>query len=139
MRKIVSLAAAAERRESLAVGRSQQELNALVQRLDELNAYRREYASRPMPDGTVSALRWHDYQTFLARLDHAVKAQQQLILDRERNVDAHRRRWLVKRRRLDSLERVLDRYRDEERIAAERRRQKALDDRAAAEGPFDPD
>lgn len=139
MQKIVSLAAADERRESLAMGESQRQLGALIERLDELTAYRREYAARELPASGVSALRWRDYQTFLARLDQAVTAQRELILDREKNVDAHRRRWMNKRRRLESLTRVLDRYRSEERVAADRRRQKVLDDRPPPGDRFDAD
>ena len=127
IRKIVALAALEERRESIAVGHSQQELDSAVERLDELNRYRSEYTART-PAGAGSALRWSDYQSFLARLDQAVTAQREVILDGERNVAAHRRRWMVKRRRLNSLERVLERYRGEERVAAERLAQKRLDE-----------
>ena len=127
MRKLVELAALEERRESIAVGQSQHELDAALQRLDELNRYRSEYASGAQPT-SGSALRWSDFQSFLARLDLALKAQRQVILDGERNVAAHRRRWLVKRQRLNSLQRVLERYDGEERIATDRLAQKRLDE-----------
>lgn len=137
--KIVSLAAADERRQSVALGRAQRALSEAVDRLDELERYRREYASSQRPAGEVSAVRWADYQAFLGRLDDAVKAQHQVILDGEQNVDAHRRRWVDRRQRLDSLNRVLDRYRLDERLEDERRQQRALDDRASGREFYDSD
>lgn len=136
IQRIVSLAAADERREAIAMGRSQQEHDAACKQLDELRSYRRDYATQRAPGGTVSAVCWHDYQTFLARLDHAVKAQQQTIVDGEDVVEAHRRRWMAKRQRLESLQRVLERYRYDERVADDRRTQKMLDDLPTPEDLF---
>lgn len=137
IQKIVSLAAADERRVSIAMGQSHQDLRAAMSQLDELSSYRREYAAKQTPGGTADALRWHDYQAFLSRLDLAVKAQQQLILDGEKNLDAHRRRWMAKRQRLDSLQRVLERYRSDERAEADRLTQKRLDDLPKPRDIFD--
>ena len=36
----------------------------------------------------------------------AVKAQQQIVRDCEKNLATHRQRWMVKRQKLESLERV---------------------------------
>jgi flagellar FliJ protein len=126
--KVVSIAGSEERRESLELGKAQRALDDEIDRLAELQNYRRGYAEKTLPDGSLSAVRWQDYQHFLNRLDRAVTAQQQLILDGERNIDAHRRRWMAKRQRLESLERVVERYRKSESAHDERLLQKALDD-----------
>lgn len=136
IQRIVSLATADEQRVSGAMGDSQRELESAQSRLDELGAYRNEYAARQVPGSTVSAVRWHDYQAFLSRLDQAVSAQRRLILDAEQNVDAHRRRWIAKRQRRESLQRVLDRYRRDERIHVDRRLQQRLDDLPRAKDNF---
>lgn len=128
LRRIVALAAMEERRERVEMGKSQQELELAVSRLEELTSYRRGYDASQSVGASYSAVRWHDYQNFLARLDQAVDVQAGSILNGEQNVDAHRHRWMAKRGRLDSLERVLERYQAAEDSQAERAVQKALDD-----------
>lgn len=139
LKKIVSLAAADERRESVALGQSQRALDEALDRLHALEGYRHDYAASRDIGGEVSAVRWADYQTFLGRLDEAVKAQRQLILEGEQSVDAHRQRWMTRRQRLDSLSRVLERYSRDERAEAERRTQRTLDDRPRPRDFYDPD
>lgn len=133
--KVMSIAGSEERRESMELGKAQRALDEEINRLAELKDYRRSYAERTLPNASVTALRWQDYQHFLNRLDRAVSAQQQLILDGERNIDAHRRRWMAKRQRLESLERVVERYRKSESVHDERILQRALDD-LPAQGNF---
>ncbi len=126
--KIVSLAASEERRLGEEAGRSRRRLDKQLARLGELNAYRHTYATKAPEGSSVSAAQWQDYQGFLRRLDGAVQAQQQIVNDCEQNLEAHRQRWLVKRRRLESLERVLEKYRQADRAWEDRLEQKALDD-----------
>ncbi len=130
--RIVSLAASEERRLGEEAGRSRRRLDEQLSRLGELNAYRHTYAGKSPSGSGVSAAQWQDYQNFLSRLDGAVRAQQQIVSDCEQNLEAHRQRWLAKRRRLDSLERVLEKYEQQDRALEERREQKALDDLPAA-------
>ena len=73
-------------------------------------------------------MQWQDYQNFLQRLDGAVSAQQQIVSDCEQNLETHRQRWLAKRRRLESLERVLEKYHEQDRAYEDRLEQKTLDD-----------
>ncbi len=126
--KIASLAAAEERRFGEAAGRSQRQLNEQLERLGELNAFRHNYAKNNVASGGVSSAHLKDYQSFLDRLDAAVKAQQQIVRDCERNVATHRQRWLVKRQKLESLERVLEKYRAADHAFEEKLEQKLLDD-----------
>jgi len=126
--KVVALASSEERKHGAATGASSRHLSEQVSRLGELNAYRHSYANRCKFGGNVSAAHWKDHQTFLQRLDQAVKSQQQIIRDSEQNLEIHRRRWLAKRQRLESLQRVLDSYRADEHLHEERRQQRELDD-----------
>ena len=128
MRRVVAIAVAEERREGMELGKSQRALDAERNRADELQAYRQSYAERPTPEGPVDAVRWHDYQNFLQRLDQACEMQAQVVRDTQRNVDVHRARWLVKRQRLQSLEQVVARHQDAQRHIDERRLQKTIDD-----------
>ena len=126
--KIVSLAASEERRLGEEAGRSRRRLDEQLARLGELNAYRHTYATKSPSGASVSAAQWQDYQNFLHRLDGAVQAQQQIVNDCEQSLEAHRQRWLAKRRRLESLERVLEKYQQQARVFEDRLEQKALDD-----------
>lgn len=135
--KIVKLAASEERRYAEATGAAQRRLNEQIDRLGELSAYRHNYSRDASSSRVTSAAQLKDFQSFLDRLDQAVAAQQQVIRDCEQSLERHRRHWMSKKRRLDSLERVRDRYQHEERQAAERHAQRVADDRRPARKRFD--
>ncbi|MDH3615292.1 MAG: flagellar export protein FliJ [Gammaproteobacteria bacterium] len=126
--KIASLAASEESRFGQIAGRSRQHLQEQLDRLGELNAFRQNYVNKSDARPTVSSAHWQDYQDFLRRLDTAVNAQQQIVRDCERNLEIHRQRWMAKRQRLQSLERVLEKYETEDQIHEARREQKRLDE-----------
>ncbi|NNC76719.1 MAG: flagellar export protein FliJ [Woeseiaceae bacterium] len=128
LQKIVALAEAEERNLGILTGRSQGLLNEEKTRLGELNAYRQSYAQKAGFSTELSSAHLKDYQRFLARLDQAVRAQQQVVLNCEQSAEMHRRRWMVKRQRVDSLERVQERYHKQEQQDAERAEQRELDD-----------
>jgi len=138
--KIASLAAAEERRFGEQAGRSQQQLNEQLQRLGELNAFRHNYAKKNAGATQVTSAHLKDYHNFLHRLDTAVRAQQQIVRDYEKNLATHRERWMVKRQKLESLERVLSKYQAEDNAREEKLEQKLLDDlpNAGRKG-FEPD
>lgn len=137
--KIVSLAASEERRYGAETGKSRRNLEEQTARLGELNAYRHSYSELSQSVSNVNSAHWKDYQNFMQRLDHAVKSQQQIVRDSEQNLDLHRRRWLAKRQRLESLQRVLESYRDQETLYAERQQQRALDDLPSPESLYQDD
>lgn len=126
--KVVSIAASEERRYSEQAGRSQQALNQQQERLNELKAYRRGYSSKTPAGGSMSSIHWKDYQTFMQRLDEATRSQSQVIRECEQNLEMHRRRWMVKRQKLESLERVLEKCHERDAVYASRLEQKQLDD-----------
>ena len=126
--KVATLAASEERRLGEMAGRSQQHLDAQLDRLGELNAFRHSYATNSSTSTAMSSAHLKDYHDFLQRLDTAVQAQQQIVRECEQNLEAHRKRWIAKRQRLESLRRVLDRYREEDELHDARMEQKRLDD-----------
>lgn len=135
--KLVSLASAEERQSGESTGRVQSQLNDQLRRLSELNAYRQAYASKADDQERIHSVHWKDYQNFLYRLDQAVRAQQEIVQDCERSLESHRRRWLQKRQRLESLQKVQTRYQKEAAILDERREQRILDDLPAKDSIFD--
>jgi flagellar FliJ protein len=76
-------------------------------------------------------MQWKDYQNFLQRLDQAVAIQTQVVMDGKMKRDAHRSRWMTKRRKVESLERVVDRFRLKDAESDERTEQKSADELGA--------
>lgn len=126
--KVVALAKAKERRQGELAGQSISELNNQKERLSELNAFRQNYANTAKGTREIESAHMKDYQNFLQRLDSALRAQQHLVLDNEQAVETHRRRWMRERQRLESLENVLARCENDERIQADRDEQRELDE-----------
>jgi len=132
LNKIYDLAQVQEKKSCEKMGAAQQSLDAEVARLEELQSYRRSYAEKIAARESTSAALWQDYQSFLDRIDRAVVAQKSQILSGQESCDAHRRRWFAERQKLDSLGRVIDRYRNEETVDADRQAQKGIDDISAS-------
>ena len=128
MRRLAGLAKTEERRECEELGRLQRSLNQDEKRLNELEAYRKEYSRRFENTQQVAPARWQDYQNFLQRIDHAMTDQRNNIQAGKQARDAHRQRWLVKRQKHESIERVVDRFKKSEDAAAERKQQKSQDE-----------
>ena len=128
LKKILSVAVSEERSLGMQTGRAQRRLLDENRKLGELTAYRENYAARTRNAAALNSAHWKDYQNFLSRLDQAVRSQQQVVTDCRKNLEVHRRRWLVKRQRVESLERVQERYRQQESSRADRLEQRALDD-----------
>ncbi len=134
--KLVSIAASEERRCGAMTGRFRRILEEQESRLGELNAHRQNYAELSQSVQDIDAARWKDYQGFMNRLDEALKAQREVVANSEMNLEKHRRVWLQKRRRLKSLQRVLDSSRSEEIRSADKKEQRRLDDLPAGRNPF---
>ncbi len=118
------------------MGTSKQKLDEQTDRLGELNSYRQMYKTKTHGNGAVAPAHWQDYQQFLARLDLAVQSQQQIVKDGERDLATHKRRWMAKRQRLESLERVIERYQREEQVGRDRLEQKVQDDLPKMQNSF---
>jgi flagellar protein FliJ len=129
MHRVYLLAGIEEKQQCRAMGQSQRSLDHELERLEELKAYRVSYGTQGR-QGRFNSMQWKDYQNFLQRLDQAVAIQTQVVLDGKQKRDAHRSRWMTKRRKVESLERVVDRFASEETEQQERTRQKAADELA---------
>lgn len=138
-RKILALATAEERQLSMRVGRSQARLKEQLDRLAELDSYRSGYAQSHGDSRRLPSAHWKDYQNFLSRLDEALSAQRRIVTECEENLDVHRRQWMRRRRRVESLDKFRLRLEEEERVSAERREQRLLDDLPSAPPVYDED
>ena len=136
MERIYVVAKSEERKKCQEMGRAQLLLDAEINRLGELQSYRKTYEERASSGSGIQPAHWADYQNFLHRLGDAVTEQQKHVLTGRENRDLHRKHWMAKRKRLDSLQRVVDRYRKIEDLETEQKLQKSLDDRPQIKSVF---
>jgi flagellar FliJ protein len=78
--------------------------------------------------GPAAALR--DYQTFLARLDDAIRQQAQIVSRSAAELEFERSRWRDAAIRLKSVSTVIDKWQREDRATADRAAQTETDERA---------
>lgn len=103
------------------------------QRLDQLINFRQEYRQQLHDSGDaegMDAYRLRDYRIFLARIDEAIEQQAQIVRRSEDEATKRRTQWLQVRGRAQALNKVVDRYRTEERQAEEKRNQRQDDELA---------
>ena len=134
MEKIARLAEVEEQRFGKLAGKCRAELQKQLQRLDELADYRNSYTHCSVDN--IDAAHWQDFQNFIRRLDQAVRSQQEIVRECERNFELHRRQWLEKRRRRETLENIVERQRRDELAHEERLEQRKLDDLPRSPQPY---
>ena len=137
MNIVKSVAEHEELQECRAMGESQKKLDDELERLEDLKAYRQSYAPKRKLKNGLRGLEWQDYHKFLGRLDQALAAQEQVVCDGRLRREAHQKRWTIKRQRLESLSRVIDRYKFAEYNEKERQLEKLQDSQPIRTGPYD--
>lgn len=135
--RIVALAEHEERQECQQMMSVQRDLDQAVAKLNELLSYRLNYEARAGQRGSICAVRWQDYRRFLARLDQAVDSQDRQIGEQRRILNGRQQRWREKRRRVEMLEQIRQRYLRAEASHDERQMQKALDELRPMEQLFE--
>lgn len=114
------------------LGQSQQYLDAQVSRLEELRNYRDQYARDFAASGEtgLNAKRALEFRAFLARLGEAIRQQEALIERYRAQHEVNRRDWIESRSHSQAIDKVVDRFRDQERREQERREQLEHDERS---------
>jgi flagellar FliJ protein len=116
---------------SRTMGDAERRVADLERQLEQLKTYRDEYVrSSTQASGTIDAVRLQNYRSFLDRLGEAMR--QHLVNIEAARAEYEKRRllWSEKRIEAESLGRVIDRFRKEERHEAEQREQREGDDAA---------
>ena len=106
----------------------QQRLAKAEYQLEELRSYRQEYAAAG--DGVMAVGALLNRQKFVERIDQAVAQQLVEISRLQRQLEQVRRRWHQAHARESALGSVIDRYREQERQAEDRREQSDSDERS---------
>ena len=103
----------------------------LERQLEQLHAYRDEYVRNSTQSaGAIDAVKLQNYRSFLARLGEALSQHLKSLDIARKEFEKRRAQWSEKRMEAESLNRVIDRFRKEERHAADGREQREGDDAA---------
>jgi flagellar export protein FliJ len=116
---------------SRAMGEAAGKVADLERQLEQLQAYRDEYVrNSTQSSGTMDAVKLQNYRSFLDRLGDAMRQHAQSLAKARAEHDKRRALWSEKRIEAEVLSRVVDRFRNEEQHAADRREQREGDDAA---------
>lgn len=131
-RLLLRLEEAKEREEAMRFADQQRALYDKMRKLGELESYLREYQQRfaDIGRGGMPVAQLRASHAFIGQLDEAISQQHRTVADAERNVEEYRQYWLAAKRRVDILQKTMEKMLDEE-LAQDRRREQALSDEAA--------
>lgn len=110
------------------LGKCRQVLGEVEARLQELIAYRDEYARRLASGSGMAARHMLEYRSFLGRLGQAIGYQEQQVGAHRREFERQQERWRGAHTRTRVLEKVVERYQRAERADDDRREQQAGDE-----------
>jgi len=124
------MAERAEHEAARLFGQGQMQLSQAEAKLGELRQYFTDYQQQWMTQGSqgVSGQWLVNYQRFLSQLESAIGQQQRSVDWHQANLDKLRQQWQQRRARLDGLRKLVERYLQEARTAADKREQKLLDE-----------
>lgn len=131
LKPIQQVAQVRERDAARAFGESQRRLQEEEQRLAELAAYRAEYLQRfrMLQQQGITVAQLLEYQAFLAKLDAALRHQEEVVQLRWGDADRRMAAWTDRRTHTQAMDRAVENLAEAERAAGERVDQKALDER----------
>jgi flagellar FliJ protein len=135
MQPIKALADTRERDAGVGVAAARRVLEDREKQLEQLRAYRSEYASRAAHEGAADAVRLQNYHAFLARLGDAIRQQEELVATAREELERTTAAWQERRIEAASLGKVVERIAEGEQKAGERREQRETDERALRARP----
>jgi len=121
-----------ERRKAEALATCERRVSESEAKLSELEAYRagyvRDFALRAQAGINGASAR--DYQSFLSRLDEALRQQTQAVIGTRAQRDSELQNWQDAAQRAEAIGQTVKRWQSEERYALERREQHESDERS---------
>ncbi|GLK91585.1 flagellar export protein FliJ [Pseudomonas turukhanskensis] len=127
---VVDMAEREERDAARNLGQCQTQVNQAEGKLQDLHRYLGDYQQQWITEGKngVSGQWMMNYQRFLSQLETAIKQQNQSVEWHRNNLHQARELWQQKYARLEGLRKLVQKYMDEARVAADKREQKLLDE-----------
>lgn len=137
---VLDMAVEEERKAAGRLGEAQQQIDSAQARLQDLEFYCKEYQNGWVQRGQQGVGRdWLlNYQRFLAQMQTAIEQQQQTVIWNGQSLEKAREQWRQRYQRLEAMRQLIERYREEARLKADRQEQKLLDElsqRAFDRGP----
>jgi flagellar export protein FliJ len=103
----------------------------LERQLQQLQTYRDEYVrNSTQSGGAIDAVKLQNYRSFLERLGEAMRQHEKSLAAARAEFEKRRLVWSEKRIEAESLGRAVDRFKKEERRAADAREQRDGDETA---------
>jgi flagellar FliJ protein len=127
---IREIASASAKDLSRAMGEAGRKVAELESKVEQLQSYRDDYVRNSQSPATIDAVKLQNYRMFLDRLGEALRQQLNSLGIARAEYDKRRALWTEKRIEAESLGRVVERFRKEERHAADQREQREGDDAA---------
>lgn len=131
-RMLLKIEKAKEREEARKFAERRQALHEKKAKLAELEGYVAEYRERfsaMTRSGSLAGQIRSSYE-FINRLTDAVSQQQQAVSDSEQSVEEYRQLWLQAKRRMDILQKTVDKLAHEELVKDGKREQVVADELA---------
>ncbi|MCU7906448.1 MAG: flagellar export protein FliJ [Candidatus Thiodiazotropha sp. (ex Epidulcina cf. delphinae)] len=131
LRPVQRVAHSKEQTAARSMGEARKHLEQEEAKLQQLKRYHQEYLGRFQQTAKegISGNQLQEYRTFLAKLDEAIRQQQEVVAASMVSHSSSKNNWKQKHTRTQALNKVVDRYRREEIQSADRREQKESDDR----------
>ena len=129
---VIDLAERAERESAKLFGQGQAQLSQAEGKLGELRQYFADYQQQWLSQGSqgVSGQWLMNYQRFLSQLETAIGQQRNTMEWHRQNAERAKETWQQRYARLEGLRKLVERYREEARLAEDKREQKLLDELA---------
>jgi len=113
---IHEIAATSAKDLSRAMAEAGRKVAELERQLEQLHAYRDEYVRNSTQSaGAIDAVKLQNYRSFLARLGEALSQHLKSLDIARKEFEKRRAQWSEKRMEAETLNRVIDRFRKEER------------------------
>lgn len=131
-KSIQKIADKKERDAATAFGQSLRDRESAKQRLEELQHYHAEYVQRfsNASRSGISGAQIHEYQAFIAKLEEAIEQQRRVVKDKQGHCKSSKTHWQGKLSKARAVDNAVQRLREQEIQAQERREQRINDDRA---------
>jgi flagellar FliJ protein len=119
-----------EQKAARMMGQAKKNLQQEEAKLEQLKQYHQEYLDRfqQMAREGMSATQLQEYRAFLAKLDEAIKQQQEVVAASVVNHSSSKKVWKKKHSRTQALNKAVERFRQQEQKSADRQEQKESDD-----------
>lgn len=106
----------------------QHRLRQASEQYHQLQQYQLEYSQKFDNVAQMRVQQLQEFQQFYAQLGQALQGQQELIAQLQKEHDYKRGQWLKCRQRSNSMDKVVERYRDQERYQRDRSEQLEMDE-----------